>query len=62
MQGKRHFEPKIFYDVSLEKIAPSDHRLRRLDSLLYLDFLYKETRPFYSHTGQPSVDPVGCLR
>lgn len=58
MQGKRHFEPKMFYDVSLEKIVPADHKLRRFDSLMSFDFLYEETGPFYSRTGQPSVDPV----
>jgi transposase len=26
--------------------------------MISLDFLYEETRPYYSHTGQPSVEPV----
>jgi len=32
--------------------------LRRFEGLIVLDFLYEETRPYYSHTGQPSVDPL----
>jgi transposase len=58
MQGQKRFSPKLFYDISLEGLVPEDHVVRRFDSLLSLDFLYEETKAFYSHTGQPSVDPV----
>jgi len=58
MQGQKLFSPKLFYNVNLEDLVPQDHILRRFESLLSLDFLYEETRPHYSHTGQPSVDPV----
>jgi len=58
MQGQKRFSPKLFYNVNLEDLVPQDHILRRFESLLSLEFLYEETRAYYSHTGQPSVDPV----
>jgi len=58
MQGKKRFSPKLFYNLSLEDLVPEDHIVRRFDSLISMDFLYEETKPYYSHTGQPSVDPV----
>jgi transposase len=58
MQGKKRFKTKLFYSLSLEEMVPEDHLLRRFDSLLSLDFLREETRRYYSHTGQPSVDPL----
>jgi len=58
MQGQKRFSPKLFYNVSLDNLVPADYILRRFESLLSLEFLYEETRVYYSHTGQPSVDPV----
>ena len=58
MQGKKRFTPKLFYSLNLESLVPSDHILRRFDTLISLNFLHEETRRYYSHTGQPSVDPV----
>jgi transposase len=58
MQGQKRFSPKLFYSLSLEQLVPEDHLLRRFEGLIALDFLYEETRPYYSHTGQPSVDPL----
>lgn len=37
---------------------PEDHILRRLSEVVDLSFVRKLTAPFYSHTGQPSIDPV----
>jgi transposase len=58
MQGQKRFSPKLFYSLNLEELVPEEHPLRRFDSLISLDFLYEETSSYYSHTGQPSVDPV----
>ena len=62
MQGQKRFSPKLFYSLSLEQLAPEDHLLRRFEVLIALDFLYEETRPYYSHTGQPSVDPLTLFK
>lgn len=58
MQGQKRFSSKLFYNVNLDNLVQADHILRRFESLLSLEFLYEETRSYYSHTGQPSVDPV----
>ncbi|MHC4476610.1 MAG: hypothetical protein ACYTEL_13255 [Planctomycetota bacterium] len=34
MQGCKHFQPRLFYQVSLEQFVPKDHLMRRLDELL----------------------------
>jgi len=44
MQRKKRFTAKLFYNLSLDELVPEDHILRRFDSVISLDFLYKETR------------------
>jgi transposase len=58
MMGSKDFQEKLFYDFSLSKRIPEDHLLRRLEEGLDLSFVRELTAPYYSHTGQPSVDPV----
>ena len=58
MQGKKEKERKLFYSVNLDHLVPSDHPVRRINEILDLNFLYQETRPYYSHEGKPSIDPV----
>ena len=54
MPGRHNFAPKLYYQLSLDGLVPKDHLLRRIASAI--DFSL--ARPYYSHTGQPSVDPV----
>ena len=42
----------------LSERVPPHNLYRRLAELVDWDFLYEETRARYSHTGQPSLDPV----
>lgn len=58
MMGQKVFQEKFFYDFSLSKRIPEDHILRRLSEVVDLAFVRRLTAQFYSHTGQPSVDPV----
>lgn len=48
---------KLFYEFSLEEMVPGDHLLRKIDRFLDFDDLRAHLKPFYSHTGRPSVDP-----
>jgi len=48
---------KLFYEFSLEEMVPGDHMLRKIDCFLDFDDLRAHLKPFYSHTGRPSVDP-----
>jgi transposase len=58
MMGRKRFEAKLFHSLSLAKLVPEDHLLRRLDETLDLSFVREDCGAYYSHTGQPSVDPV----
>ncbi len=58
MLGKHNFAPKLYYQLSLDRLVPEDHLLRRIASAIDFSFVYPMARPYYSHTGQPSVDPV----
>jgi len=58
MMGQKIFQEKFFYDFHLSRRIPEDHILRRLAEIADLSFVRKLTAQFYSHTGQPSIDPV----
>jgi len=57
MMGKKDFKPRIFYRLSLEKMVPQDHLVRALEEILDMKFIRGLCKKYYSHTGQPSVDP-----
>ncbi len=58
MMGQRQFQSKLYYQLSLERLVPQDHLLRRIAEGVDFSFVRPLCRPYYSHTGQPSVDPV----
>ena len=58
MQGHKHFVDKVVLRFRLSERVPKQNLYRRLGELLDWDFLYEQTRALYSHTGQPSLDPV----
>jgi transposase len=53
---------RFFYDFCLDDQVPPDHLLRKLDAVLDLSWLRQALKPFYSHTGRPSVDPELMMR
>ena len=58
MQGQKHFHDKVSTHFSLSERVPKHNFYRRLRDVLDWAFLRQQTRPVYSHTGQPSLDPV----
>ena len=58
MQGHKQFPDKVVTRFRLSERVPKQNLYRRLDELLDWDFLYEQTQALYSHTGQPSLDPV----
>ncbi len=63
MMGERLCgQERLFYEFRLEDRVPADHLLRKIDSVLDLDWLRDELKPFYSHTGRPSIDPELMIR
>jgi transposase len=53
---------QFFYEFELDEVVPPDHLVRQIDALLDLSWAHKELAPYYSHTGQPSIDPVLMIR
>lgn len=58
MQGHKQFVDKVVLRFQLSERVPKQNLYRRLAELLDWDFLYEQTQALYSHTGQPSLDPV----
>ena len=58
MQGKKQYLDKEVVRFRLSERVPPHNLYRRLSELVDWSFLYDETRALYSHTGQPSLDPV----
>src|SRR3954471_22166929 len=58
MMGQKALGGKLFYQVSLEELVPAGHLLRRVAEAVDFGVARRLTARFYSHTGQPSVDPV----
>ena len=58
MQGHKQFTDRVVLRFRLSERVPTQNLYRRLAELLDWSFLYEETRALYSHTGQPSLDPV----
>lgn len=63
MQGKEHYQYRLFSIVNLAEMIAKNHILVRLDKTLTLDFIYNLTQDFYSSdNGRPSIDPVLFFR
>ena len=58
MQGRKHIQPKMMYQVSLDTLVSKDNFYRQLNTALDLSFIYKETAGYYGSEGQESIDPV----
>jgi transposase len=58
MMGEQDFGTKLYYQLSLDRLVPQDHLLRRIAVTVDFSFVRPLCRPYYSYTGQPSVDPV----
>lgn len=58
MMGHKAAEPKLYLSFSLDAAVPANHLVRRLAAAVEFDFVRGLVRWRYSHTGQPSVDPV----
>ena len=58
MQSKKPFLDKEVTRFRLSERVPRHNLYRRLAEFVDWSFLYQETQALYSHTGQPSLDPV----
>ena len=58
MQGRKHIQPKMMYQVTLDTLVAKDNFFRKLNTALDLSFIYKQTASYYGSEGQESIDPV----
>ena len=58
MQGKKHYQEKLFANFQLSDRVPKENFYRRLTEVLDLKFLYSLTERYYGCCGQKSIDPV----
>ncbi len=56
--GSKAVEPKLYLNFSLDAAVPEKHVVRRLAAAVDFGFVRSLVNKHYSHTGQPSVDPV----
>jgi transposase len=57
-QGHKQFPDRVVLRFRLSERVPRHNFYRRLAELLDWSFRYAQTQDLYSHTGQPSLDPV----
>jgi len=62
MMRVKQKESKLFYNFSLSNRVPKDHFLRKVDETIDFSFVHELAKPYYSHTGQPSIDPIVLLK
>ncbi len=64
MQTRREWgQAELFVAGPLSELVPADHVLRRIDSVLDLEWLHAEVRDAYcQQNGRPSIDPESALR
>ena len=58
MMRKHQLAPKLYYQLSLDNLVPPDQLLRQISEAVDFSFIYPLAQPYYSYTGQPSVDPI----
>jgi transposase len=58
MLGEKRLIPKLVYRFTLEERVPAEHLLRQVAAVVDCSFVRRLTARFYSHTGQPGIDPV----
>ena len=62
MMGTQRVEAQLFYEFDLDAHVPPNHVLREIDRFLDMGELRERLKPFYSHTGRPSIDPELIVR
>jgi transposase len=62
MQGKKHYQEKLFVNFQLSDRVPEDNFYRCLREAVDFKFLYKSTAKYYGSEGQKSIDPVVFMK
>jgi len=62
MEQKSVQQNALFYEFCLDKNIPKNHLLRQFDQFIDFNQIREHLKPFYSHTGRPSIDPELMIR
>jgi len=58
MMGRKKFNVKEYHTLSLDDLVSPNDLYRKIDEAIDFAFVYDLAKEAYSHTGQPSLDPV----
>lgn len=58
MMGQKKFNMKRHHELCLDNLVAPGHLYRKIHNRVDFNFIYELAKPYYSHTGQPSLDPV----
>lgn len=58
MMGQRKFNMKTHHNLCLDDLVDPGDLYRKIDEAIDFGFIYELAKESYSHTGQPSLDPV----
>ena len=58
MMGQRKFNMKTHHNLCLDDLVSPNDLYRKIDGIIDFSFIYELAKESYSHTGQPSLDPV----
>ena len=58
MMGRKKFNMKQHHNLCLDDLVSPTDLYRKIDETLDFSFIYDLAKEAYSHTGQPSFDPV----
>src|ERR1700753_4146924 len=63
MMGERRvMQDALVYRFTLERHAPDNHLLRKIDRFVDLSEVRTHLEPYYSDVGRPSIDPELMIR
>lgn len=58
MMGIKKFNMKQYHTLSLDDLVSPNNLYRKIDEAIDFSFIYDLAKEAYSHTGQPSLDPI----
>jgi len=62
MMGKHQFAPKLYYELSLDRLVPQDHLLRQISAAIDFAFVYPIARPTLPSRSFGQQARLTCLR
>lgn len=58
MQRRQSQQPELLAAINIESFVPTNHLLRKIDSVIDLGFIQEMTASLYcADNGRPSIDP-----